>query len=134
MQVLHFTPGCLDPDGFGRKGTVAIMPLAASSGENEIFCLYLAPGGRIAVPPATYAQLYLVVNGRVTGTFDHSLRIEIWAGVGFVLEASESCRLESTAGAVLIAVESVGMTAEPCGLSLPERVRGQLWPHFPSNP
>ena len=86
------------------------------------------------MPPATYAQLYLVVNGRANGTFDHGLRIEIWAGVGFVLEASESCRLESMAGAVLIAVESAGMTADPCGLSLPERVRGQRWPHFPSNP
>ena len=134
MQVLHFTPGCLDPDGFRKKGTVAAMPLAASNGESEISCLYLAPGSSIAVPPAPYAQLYLVVNGRVTGTFDHSVRIEIWAGVGFLLEASESCRLESAAGAVLIAIEAAGMTVDPCGLSLPEHVRGQLWPHFQSNP
>ncbi len=134
MQVLHFTPGCLDPNGFRKKGTVVAMPLVASSGDSEISCLYLAAGGSVTLPPAPYAQLHLVVNGRVIGTFDHSLRIEIWAGVGFVLEASESCRLESTAGAVLIAVESAAMTADPCGLSMPERVSGQVWPDFPSNP
>ena len=50
MQVLHFTSGCLARDEFRKKGTVAIMPLAASSGDTEISCLYLAPGGSIAVP------------------------------------------------------------------------------------
>ncbi len=128
MQVLLFTPGCLDLEGFRKNGTVAIMSLAASSGESEVSCLCLAPGGSVTVPPATYAQLYLVVNGQVTGVFDHSLRIEIWAGVGIALEASDSCRLESIAGAVLIAVESAGITVDPCGLSVPERVRGQPWP------
>ncbi len=77
MQVLHFTPGCLDRDDFSNKGTVAIMPLAASNGESEISCQYLAPGGSVAMPPATCGQLYLVVNGRVSGTFDQGLRIEI---------------------------------------------------------
>jgi len=134
VQVLHFTPGCLDPDGFRKKGTVAAMPLAASCGASEISCVYLAPGGSVTVSPATSAQLYLVVNGQVTGMFDRNLRIEIWAGAGFVLEASESCRLESTAGAVLIAVESAEMTANPCGLSLPERVGGAAVAAFPEQP
>src|SRR5258706_10441374 len=124
MQVLHFTPGCLDPNGFRKKGTVVAMPLVASSGDSEISCLYLAAGGSVTLPPAPYAQLHLVVNGRVIGTFDHSLRIEIWAGVGFVLEASESCRLESTAGADLIAPEAAAMRTDTPGRSRPPRGGG----------
>jgi len=128
-SILHFTPGCLDPENFRKKGTVAIMPLAASRGESEIPACTLRPEAasrcrQLLTRSCTWSSM-----GESPGTFDHSVRIEIWAGVGFLLEASKPCRLASPAGAVLIAIESAGITADTCGLSLPERVRGQPWPH-----
>jgi hypothetical protein len=133
MDVLHFTPGSLDPDNVCRHGTVAHMPLASGSGEFEISCLYLAPGGQIAVPPGRHAQLLLVVNGKSEATFPQGLRLEPSAGVGVLLKEGESCQLKSTTGAVIITLEGNQIEADPCGISSPQRVMGQQWPGFESN-
>jgi hypothetical protein len=133
MDILHLTPGSLDPENVRRHGTAAHMPLASGSGEFDISCLYLPPGGQIAVPPARHAQLLLVVNGKFEATFPHGLRLEPSAGVGILLKAGESCQLESMTGAVLIMIEAQQIEADPCGSSIPQRVMGQQWPSFESN-
>jgi len=69
MQGVHFTPGTLDPENVRRHGTVAHMPLASGNGEFEVSCLYLAPGGSIAVEPKRHPQLLLVVNGKAKTLF-----------------------------------------------------------------
>jgi hypothetical protein len=53
--------------------------------------------------------------------------------MGIVLEGTESCLLECETGAVLITVEAEDLAADACGLSTPDRVMGQRWPHFESN-
>jgi hypothetical protein len=109
------------------------MSLASGSGEFDISCLYLAPGGHIAVPPGSHAQLLLVDNGKLEATFPHGLHLELSAGVGVLLKEGESCQLESTTGAVVVTVEAQQIEADPCGISSPQRVMGQQWPSFESN-
>jgi hypothetical protein len=133
MDILHFTPGSFDPDNVRRHGTVAHMPMASGNGDFDISCLYLAPGSQIAVPPGRYAQLLLVVNGKLEATFEHRLRLEPSAGVGVLLKEGESCQLESATGAVIITLEGDQIEADPCGLSSPQRGMGQQWPCFESN-
>ena len=133
MNILHFTPGSLDPDNVRRHGTVAHMPLAGGQGELELSCLYLSPGGQIAVAPARHAQLFLIVNGRTEATVPNGMRLNPMAGMGLLLEAGEGCQLASTTGAVVLTIEADQLTADPCGISHPERVMDQQWPSFESN-
>jgi hypothetical protein len=133
MDILHFTPGSLDPDNVRRHGTVAHMPLASGEGEFELSCLYLSPGGQIAVAPANHVQLLLIVNGRAEAAFLNGVRPNPMAGMGLLLQAREGCQLASTTGAVILAIEADQLAADPCGISHPERVMGQQWPTFESN-
>ncbi len=133
MDILHFTPGSLDPDNVRRRGTVAHLPLASGDGDFELSCLYLSPGGQIAVAPAQHAQLLLVVNGRTEARFPNGLLLKPSSGVGVLLQEGEGCQLTSATGAVVLTIEADQLTADPCGISSPDRVMGQLWPSFESN-
>jgi hypothetical protein len=96
MDIIHFTPGALDPENVRCRGTAAHMPLVSGHGEFDISCLYLAPGGQIAVPPARHAQLLLVVNGKLHARCSGpQLLLELSAGVGLLLKDGESYQLES---------------------------------------
>jgi len=132
MQVIHFTPGSLDPRNVDRRGAIASLPLANGSGEFELSALYLAPHGQISVAAQQHRQLLLVVNGRTTAKFRYGL-LEPSAGVGLLLEVGEGCQLSTTCGAVVLAIEARQLEADPCGISSPDRVAGQLWPTLVSN-
>jgi len=93
----------------------------------------MAPGGSIAVSRESYDRLILVVNGRVTVAQDDGCIIDASAGMGIVLEGTESGLLKCETGAVLITVETDDLVADACGLSTPDRVMGQRWPQFESN-
>ena len=133
MDILHFTPGSLDPDNVRRHGSVADMPLTSGQGELELSRLHLSPGGHIAVPPAHHAQLLLIVNGRAEATSPNGMRLIPSAGMGLLLQERESCQLSSATGGVLITIEADQLAADRCGISHPERVMAQLWPSFESN-
>jgi hypothetical protein len=98
----------------------------------ELSCLYLSPGGQIAVAPANHAQLLLIVNGRAEATFSNGMRLNPLAGMGLLLQQGEG-QLASATGAVILTIEADQLTADPCGISHPERVMGQQWPSFESN-
>jgi hypothetical protein len=132
MHILHFTPGSLDAGNVRRHGTVAHLPLA-SDGDFALSCLYLSPGGQIAVAPAHHGWLLLVVNGRAEATFPNGLRLNPSSGVGLLLQEGERCQLASATGAVILTIEADHLTADPCGISNPDRVMGQQWPSFESN-
>jgi hypothetical protein len=134
MQAIHFTPGALDPQNVRRHGTVAHMPLASGHGEFEVSCLYVAPGGSIAVEPKRHPQLLLVVNGKAETLFSSpSVRLEPSAGVGILMAAGERCQISSSTGAILLNLEAAQLEADACGISSPQRVMGQQWPSFESN-
>jgi hypothetical protein len=99
----------------------------------DLSCLYLSPGGHIAVASAQHAQLLLIVNGRTEATFPNGVRLNPAAGVGLLLQEGEGCQLASTTGAVILTIEAEQLAADPCGVSHPERVMGQQWPSFESN-
>src|ERR1700686_5074317 len=105
MDILHFTPGSLDPDNVRRHGIVAHVPMASGQGELELSCLYLSPGGQIAVAPAQHAQLLLIVNGRTEATFPNGMRLNPSAGMGLLLQEGEGCQLASATGAVILTIE-----------------------------
>lgn len=133
MDIIHFTPGALDSENVQRHGFVAHMPLAAGAGELELSCLYLAPGGGVAVPRARGAQLLLFVNGKAAAHFDNGMLLELSAGMGLLLQEGEQCRLSCATGAVVLVLAADRIGADACGISAPERVMGQLWPTFESN-
>jgi hypothetical protein len=133
MDIVHFTPGTLDYDKPTSGATAAIMPLANGKGEIQISCLYLSPGGKISVPPSNHSQLIMTVNGKAKSTFPTGFGPRIFAGMGILLHRGETCQLDSELGAVIIAVEAGKLEADPCGISMPERLAGQQWPTFESN-
>ena len=134
MQILQFFPGALAPADDPLARPAAHMPMASGRGDFELSCLYLAPGGHIAVPPIKQAQLLLFVNGRADADCrEPSAQLALSAGTGLLLAAGEHCRLATDTGAIALIVTAERLLADRCGPSLPERVRGQLWPHLESN-
>jgi hypothetical protein len=133
MDIVHFTPGSLDPENVRKNGTAAIMPLASGNGKIAISCLYLSPRGRISVPPTGHSQLIMTVNGKAQSTFPKGFSPRLFAGVGILLHPGETCQLDSQGGAVIITIEATELEPDPCGISTPERVMGQQWPIFESN-
>ena len=133
MQVIHFTPGSLDPRNAGPRGFAASLPLANGQGDFELSAVYLAPNGQISVAPQKHGQLLLVVNGRSAATFRSGLCLDLLAGVGLLLDAGEGCQVSTTTGAVLLTIEAQHVAADPCGISSPDRVAGQQWPTLISN-
>jgi hypothetical protein len=102
------------------------MPLASDNGEFEVSCLYLAPGGSIAVEPKRHPQLLLVVNGKAKTLFSSP-------SMPLVLSAGERCQISSSTGAILLNLEAAQLEADACGILSPQRVMGQQWPSFESN-
>jgi hypothetical protein len=135
MNVLHFTPGALDPANARRRASAAHVALASGSGEFQASCLYLAPGGEIAVEPTSQARLLLVVNGKASASFPspNRLCLQVLAGIGLLLEPGEECQLASETGSVILSLEAEQLAADECGISRPERVMGHQWPNFESN-
>jgi hypothetical protein len=133
MEILHFTPGSLDPQNVRRHGTVAHLPLAAGQGAWQLSCLYLAPRRAIVVPAATHRQLLQIVNGKTDARFPGGALLQLSAGMGMLLRPEEGCHLSSSTGTVILTLEADQMAADPCGISHPERVMGQQWPNFESN-
>jgi hypothetical protein len=133
MDLVHFTPGSLDPDNVRRPNAAAILPLATGKGDLEISCLYLSPGGRISVPPSGQSQMIMMVNGKAQATFPTGFGPRIYAGMGMLLHAGETCELQSDRGAVIITIEATKLEADLCGISMPARVMGQQWPSLESN-
>jgi hypothetical protein len=133
MDLVHFTPGSIGHDTARTPGAAAIMPLANGKGDVEISCLYLPPRGWVSVLLSDHSQLILTVNGKASATFPTGFGPKIYAGMGMLLHAGETCRLDSVLGAVIIAIEATKLEADLCGISLPDRVMGQQWPSFESN-
>jgi hypothetical protein len=134
MRIVHFTPAATAAFGTaGRTPTVAHLPLASGHGEIELSCLYLAPGGTIAVPASRRDQLLLMVNGRANAGCIHQAMLLLSAGMGLLLPAGEFCTLSSRDGSILLVLDADQLVADPCGLSHPELLRGALWPQMESN-
>jgi hypothetical protein len=108
------------------------MTLASGSGEFQASCLYLAPGGQIAVEPTSQGRLLLVVNGKASAILRNQV-CEALAGMGLLLEPGEECQLTSETGCVILSLEADQLAADECGISHPDRVMGQQWPSFESN-
>ena len=133
MDIVHFTPGMLNYDKPRAGETAATLPLASGTGDLQVSCLSLSPGGKISVPASIHSQLIMTLNGKAPATFPTGFGPRIYAGMGMLLHPGETCQLDSELGAVIIAVEATKLDADPCGISLPERVAGQKWPSLESN-
>jgi hypothetical protein len=129
MQVIHFTEGATDLLwGFRAEGT-RFVPLADGDGDVHVSCLHLLPGAFISEPPVTHDCAVLIVHGYVVVVGD--CRLDLYAGVGFVVNAGERYSLESSEGAILIVAEPRSLEATSCGRSTPQRIMGQRWPGDP---
>lgn len=129
MQVVHFTEGAADPMWGSCSRSTRFVPLVDGEGDTHVSCLHLIAGGSVFVPSVTHDCAVLIVQGHVivTSTTVHG-RIDLYAGVGFVVRAPESYSLETQEGAIAILIETQRLEATECGISTPARVMGQRWP------
>jgi hypothetical protein len=139
VKVIHFTEGATDPiEDFEARG-VRYVPLASAQGEvgaSVVSCFHISAGGRITETPCVHDCVLLVVQGRLTlwGIDDPErlhlfpARIDMFAGMGVVLNAGEPMRIESDEGAIVVAVEAPQLLATARGLSTPARLWHARWP------
>lgn len=126
MQVIHFTAGATDP--LVGSHHVGCVPLLDTAGSAQLCCLHLKAGSRLPSLPAAGSHALLVLQAKVLASLDPPCRLEMSAGVGAVLEASERCALESARGAIALVVEASELEAHVCGISTPTRIAGARWP------
>jgi len=133
VRVVFFVEGAADPvEGFEAQG-VRFLPIAAGPGEFDarISCFHFAPGSHFTEAPFFQDSVLLVVHGELTLYWDESARVDLSAGMGAALDAGEPNRLESTQGAIVLAVESPRLIATKQGISSPDRIAHQRWPTDP---
>lgn len=130
MQVIHFTEGTTEAISHFDAQGIRWVPLVRgrSDADPTVSCFHLASGSRIAETPFLQDSVLLLVSGRLTLETEYAARIDLSAGMGAVLSAGESVRLESGEGAILLAVESPQLAATSRGLSTPARIADQYWP------
>jgi hypothetical protein len=128
VQVIHFTERATDPLLESRALGSRFVPLADGSGDTHVACLHLAAGGRIPKLPLTQARALLLVQGEVVLVSGTTMRMDLSAGVGVVLNAGDECALESRDGAILILVQGQHLEAHECAISTPRRIMGQRCP------
>jgi hypothetical protein len=135
VRVVFIVEGAADPvEGFGAQG-VRFLPVAAGPGEFDarISCFHFAPGSHVNEAPFFQDSVLLVVYGELTLYWDETLKIDLLSGMGAALEAGEANRLESTQGAIVLAVESPRLVATKQGISTPARIMAnQHWPTDPA--
>ena len=114
--IVFFVEGATDPiDDFGAVG------------DTRVSCFHLAAGARIAEIPTCQDSALLVVQGRLTADWCGGF-IEMYGGMGVVLDAGHAVRVWSDDGAVVILVEAPRLIATRRGISTPDRIMGQGWP------
>jgi hypothetical protein len=128
LRVIHFTAGATDSLLASNARGAQFVPLADGVGDAHIGCLRLAAGGRVPSLPMSQACVLLIVQGELVFEWGTTMRLELSAGVGVVLNAGEQCALVSRDGAILILVQSNDLEAHDCGISTPQRIMGQRWP------
>jgi hypothetical protein len=74
------------------------------------------------------ACVLLIVQGELVFEWETTMRLELAAGVGVVVNAGEECALASRDGAIVIFVQANDLEAHDCGVSTPQRIMGQRWP------
>ena len=62
IEVIHFTPGSLDPGDAGHSSAVASLPLANGQRDFELSAVYVAPDAQISLAQHQHRQLLLLVN------------------------------------------------------------------------
>jgi hypothetical protein len=86
------------------------------------------------VEPKRHPQLLLLVNGTARALFSSpSVLLEPSAGLGILMAADERCQISSATGAMFLNLEADQLEADVCGISHPDRVKGQQWPIFESH-
>ena len=80
----------------------------------------------------------MVVSGSATIlNFEPRFSVDLWPGVGVLVEEGEGYALQTAQGAIVIAVNAERLNVSKEAISSPERVMGQTWPgedpSLPSN-
>jgi hypothetical protein len=104
MDIFRFDRGEKIIDRYGSEGFRATR-VAAGSGQVQLTCLTLAPGGVIGTHPSTQAQLFLLVTGEGWVAGPDGQRMPLSAGWGARWEAGEAHTSGTEAGLVALSVE-----------------------------
>jgi hypothetical protein len=129
MITIHFTYLAADPlAGFGAIGARFLL-LMEGQGNSDISCLNLDSNSKVASLSLAHAAALICVHGRIIVTTRRpQTRIDIHAGMGCAFDAGERFAIESTAGAIVLVVESDCLSAQERGISTPARIAGATWP------
>ena len=122
MQVIHFTAGAMDWLSASRAGLTRLVPLARGDGDLQLYCVHLIPGTHIVDPSTTHDSAVLVVNGEVLLQEDVGCRTELLSGMGAIIKAGQSYRLECARGAIVLTLESRHLKGPEEGISAPASV------------
>ena len=128
MKVIHFTEGAAEVFESSRVSLTKFVPLLQGPAETYITCLHLLPGAHLVELPTSQECALMVVSGFVTVLiFEPHVSVDLRAGVGVVIEEGEGYALESSEGAIVIAVNAERLNVSKEAISTPERIMDQTW-------
>ncbi len=104
MEIFQFDRGEKLVHAYGSHGFRATR-IAAGTGQVQLTCLSVAPGGTIGTHPATGTQLFLVVAGQGWVAGPDGERVPITAGWGARWDAGEIHTSGTDAGFTVLSVE-----------------------------
>ena len=129
MKVIHFTQGAAEYFDSSKDSLTKFIPLLQGTTETYVTCLHFLPGASVVELPTSQECALMVVSGAATVmNFEPRFTVDLWPGVGVVVEEGEGYALQTAQGAVVIAVNSERLNVSKEAISSPDRVAGQIWP------
>ena len=138
MKVIHFTEGAAEHFESSQVTLTKFVPLLQGTTDTYVTCLHLLPGASIVELPTSQECALIVVSGSAT-ILNAAPRfsVDLWPGMGVVVEEGEGYALQSSEGAVVIAVNAERLNVSKEAISTPDRILGQTWsgeePGIPGN-
>ena len=138
MKVIHFTEGAAEPFESSQVCLTKFIPLLQGTADTYVTCLHFLPGASVVELPTAQECALMIVFGTATIlNFDPRCSIDLSPGVGVVVEEGEGYALQTSQGAIVIAVNAERLNVSKEAISSPERIMGQTWPaeepHLPNN-
>jgi hypothetical protein len=129
MKVIHFTEGAAELFESSQVTLTKFIPLLQGTADTYVTCLHLLPGASLVELPTAQECALLIVSGSATLlNQEPRFSVDLYPGVGVVVEEGDGYVLQSPEGAIAIAVNAERLNVSKEAVSKPHRVMGQIWP------
>ena len=116
MKVIHFTEGAAEPFESSQVCLTKFIPILHGTADTYVTCLHFLPGASVVELPTAQECALMIVFGTATIlNFEPRCSIDLSPGVGVVVEEGEGYALQTSQGAIVIAVnaERLNVSKEP---------------------